>query len=62
MFKEEILSFNLSLSFPSNLRDIPAAFGLFGIKTMYLPARLILVVRAAPLLPLSSFSTWTRIS
>ena len=56
-FKEAILSLSLSLSLPSNLLEIPAAFGLLGIKTKYLPARLILVVRAAPLLPRSSFST-----
>ena len=56
-FKEDILSFSFSLSLPSSLLDIPAALGLFGIKTKYLPARLILVVRAAPLLPRSSFST-----
>ena len=61
-FNDAILSLSLSLSLPSNLLDIPAALGLLGIKTKYLPARLMLVVKAAPLLPLSSFSTWTRIS
>ena len=51
-----------SRSSPLILRDTPPARGLFGIKTINRPARLIKVVSAAPLLPRSSFSTWTTIS
>jgi hypothetical protein len=40
-------------------RETPPARGLFGISTRKRPARLMKVVRAAPLLPRSSFSTWT---
>ena len=43
-------------------RDTPPARGLFGISTRKRPARLMKVVSAAPLLPRSSFSTWTMIS
>ena len=51
-----------SRSSPLMRRDTPPARGLFGISTMKRPARLMKVVRAAPLLPRSSFSTWTTIS
>ncbi len=51
-----------SRSSPSMRRDTPPARGLFGISTRKRPARLMKVVRAAPLLPRSSFSTWTMIS
>ena len=56
-FKASTFNFNFSLSEGSSLLEIPEALGLFGIKTKNLPAKLIIVVKAAPLLPLSSFST-----
>ena len=40
-------------------RETPPARGLFGISTRKRPARLMKVVSAAPLVPRSSFSTWT---
>ena len=42
--------------------DIPPPFGVFGIRTMYLPAIEMKVVRAAPFKPLSSLRTWTNIT
>ena len=51
-----------SRSSPLMRRETPPAPGLFGIRTMKRPARLMKVVSAAPLVPRSSFSTWTTIS
>ena len=51
-----------SRSSPSMRRETPPARGLLGISTRKRPARLMNVVRAAPLLPRSSFSTWTMTS
>ena len=42
--------------------DIPPPFAVLGIRTIYFPAILINVLRAAPLSPLSSLSTCTRIT
>ena len=41
---------------------MPPPLGVFGIKTIYLPAIEIKVVNAAPFKPLSSFRTCTRIT
>src|ERR1044071_7240411 len=49
-------------SSPSTRRETPPPLGLLGIRTRYLPAREMNVVSAAPLVPRSSFSTWTMIS
>ena len=55
-------SFSASRSSPSTRRETPPARGLLGISTMKRPARLMKVVRAAPLLPRSSLSTCTTSS
>ena len=57
MSKDLNASCNSVRSSPSMRRDIPPARGLLGINTKYRPAKLIIVVSAAPLLPRSSFST-----
>ena len=42
--------------------DIPPPLGVFGINTIYFPAIDIKVLKAAPLSPLSSFKTCTKIT
>ena len=49
-------------SSPSNLLEIPPAFGFLGRRTKYLPANLRYVLNAAPFVPRSSLSTGTIIS
>ena len=44
------------------LRDMPPPFGVFGIRTIYLPAIEIKVLSAAPFCPLSSFNTCIKIT
>ena len=58
----DIACLSSSRSSPSIRRDMPPALGLFGIRTIYRPAKLRYEVSAAPLLPRSSFSTCTIIS
>ena len=41
------------------LREMPPPLGVFGISTQKRPASDMKVVSAAPLLPRSSFVTWT---
>ncbi len=57
-----IASLSCARSSPSIRLETPPPRGFLGINTRYLPARLIKVVSAAPLDPLSSFSTWTTTS
>ena len=59
MVRPLIASWASARSSPSICRETPPARGLFGIATKYLPAKLRKVVKAAPLFPRSSFSTWT---
>ena len=50
------------LSLPSSLLETPPVLGFLGNRTRYFPARLKYVVKAAPLVPLSSLSICTTIS
>ena len=57
IFRESNASLIWSLSSPLILLDMPPDLDELGIKTIKRPASPICVVRAAPLVPLSSFVT-----
>ena len=42
--------------------EIPPPLGVFGMRTIYLPAIDIKVLKAAPFIPLSSFKTCTSMT
>ena len=57
-FNSSIICFNLFLSSEVEIYlEIPFVLVELGIRTVYLPANDIYEVRAAPLLPRSSFTT-----